>query len=96
MIMQVMIGGVFGAFLHWFPSLDEQTIRRIGSLISGRTLFFGGILFGIAGVAGLTGLDRYSPMDPGNMIMIVFTFAVVFPSLLQSLSVVRAERKKSP
>jgi hypothetical protein len=94
MIMQVMIGGVFGAFLHWFPFLDEQTIRRIGSLTSGRTLFFGGILFGIAGIAALAGLARYSPTDPGNMIMIIFTFGVVIPSLLRSLNDVRADRKR--
>ena len=96
MIMQVAIGGVFGAFLHWFHSLDEQTIRQIGSLTSGRMLFFGGVLFSIAGIAALAGLARYSPIDPGYLLMMIFTFAVVIPSLLRSLSDVRAERKRSP
>jgi hypothetical protein len=44
----------------------------------------------------LSGLARYSPIDPGYMLMMIFTFAVVIPSLLRSLSDVRAERKRSP
>ncbi|HRW09116.1 MAG TPA: hypothetical protein P5121_28620 [Caldilineaceae bacterium] len=53
MMMLVILGAAFGASLHWIHGLTKEDIKRIGSQTGGRTLFFGGILFGIAGLATL-------------------------------------------
>jgi hypothetical protein len=52
-IMLVIIGSFFGASLRWTRALTEPEIRRIGSRTGGRTLFFGGLLFAVAGVSTL-------------------------------------------
>ena len=93
MIMLVIVGGVFGASLRWMHVLTEQEIKRIGSQTGGRTLFFGGILFGVAGVATLMGLVRYLPIDPGYTLIALFMITVAIPAFLFSLKEVLATRK---
>jgi sulfite exporter TauE/SafE len=95
MIMLAILGGVFGASLRWMSKATEQDIRRIGALTGGRALFFGGILFAVAGLATLMGLDRYSPVDPGYALIAVFIVAVAAPSFLYSLRGIQAARKLS-
>jgi len=48
-----IIGALFGTFLHWKRSLTAQEVKRIGAKTGGRTLFFGGLLFSVAGVLTL-------------------------------------------
>lgn len=93
MIILVILGAVFGTSLRWMHKLTEQEIGRIGSQTGGLTLFFGGILFGIAGIATLAGLDRYSPMDPGYVLIAVFVITVAIPAFLYSLKGILAARK---
>jgi hypothetical protein len=97
MIMLVIIGGLFGAFLHWSHSLTAQEIKQIGAQTGGRTLFFGGLLFGLAGAAALLGLDRYLPVDSGYVLMGLFMVIVAIPAFVYSLREVLAKRKpKAP
>lgn len=93
MIMLMIVGAVFGTSLRWMHALTEQEIKRIGSQTGGRTLFFGGILFGAAGIATLTGLDHYSPIDPGYTLIALFIITVAIPAFLYSLKGVLAARK---
>ena len=93
MVMLVIVGGVFGASLKMMHGLNEPEIKRIGTQTGGRTLLFGGGLFGIAGVAALTGWDRYSPMDPGNLLIIIFMLCVAIPAFVFSLHEVLSRRK---
>jgi hypothetical protein len=95
MMMLVIIGGMLGASLRWIHVLTEQEIKRIGSQAGGRTLFFGGILFAVAGVATLTGLDRYLPIDPGNALIALFMIIVAVPAFVYSVKEVLAARKLS-
>ncbi len=62
-------------------ALTEQEIKRIGSQTGGRTLFFGGLLLGPAGVATLLGLDRKLPVDPGCMLIGLLMIVIAIPAL---------------
>ena len=94
MIMLVVVGGLFGASLRWARALTEQEIRQIGAQTGGRTLFFGGLLFGIAGVATLLGLGRNLPIDPGYMLIGLFMITIAVPAFVYSLKEVLALRKQ--
>jgi hypothetical protein len=84
MIMLVIIGGLFGVFLQWLHSLSVEEIKRIGSQTGGRTLFFGGLLFGVAGMATLLGVERYLPVDTGYLLIALFMIVVVIPAFVYS------------
>ncbi len=83
--MLVILGGLFGLSLQHVRSLHGQEIKRIGSQTGGRTLLFGGILFGIFGVATLFGLDRRLPVDTGYLLIALFMIGVAVPAFLWSL-----------
>jgi sulfite exporter TauE/SafE len=94
-IMLVIIGGLFGAFLHWSHSLTPEEIKRIGSQTGGRSLFFGGLLFGIAGLGMLLGMERYLPADTGYLLIGLFMIAVVIPAFVHSWrEVLKARERK--
>jgi len=95
MMMLVIIGGLFGTFLRWARSLTAQEIKRIGAQTGGRTLFFGGLLFGVAGVATLLGLERYLPVDTGYLLIGLFMIIVTIPAFVHSWKEVLAARKKT-
>jgi hypothetical protein len=84
MIMLVLIGALFGASLRWTKALTEQEVRRVGAQTGGRTLFFGGLLFGAAGFADLGGLGRFVPFDMGYLVIGLFTVTVVIPAFVYS------------
>ncbi len=95
MIMLVVVGGLFGASLRWLHALTEQEVRRIGSQTGGRTLFFGGMLFGVAGVTAVTGLDRQLPLATDYAFIALFMIIVAIPAFVYSLKEVLAARKLS-
>ena len=94
MIMLVVVGGLFGASLRWTHALTEQEIKQIGAQTGGRTLFFGGLLFGLAGAATLLGLDRDLPVDPGYMLIGLFMIVIAIPALVYSVKEVLATRNQ--
>jgi len=93
MITLVIIGGLFGAFLRWTRSLTAEEIKRIGAQTGGRTLFFGGLLFGAAGIGILLGLEKYLPVDTGYLLMGLFMIVVAIPAFVHSWKEVLAARK---
>jgi hypothetical protein len=95
MIILVIIGILFGAFLQWAGSLSAQEIKCIGASTGGITLFFGGLLFDIAGVVTLFGLDRQVPLDMGYMIIGLFMFIVAILSFFYSWKEVKTARRQS-
>ncbi len=80
----IIIGALFGASLRWAHSLTPEEIKRIGSYTGGKTLFFGGLLFGLFGVAALLGLDRYLPVDAGYILIGLFMTVVAIPAFVYS------------
>jgi hypothetical protein len=95
MIMLAIIGALFGASLRWTKALTEPEVRRVGARTGGRTLFFGGILFGAAGVANLGGLGRFVPFDMGYLVIGLFTVLVVIPAFVYSWKEVLKMRKSA-
>ena len=95
MIMLVAIGALFGASMRWTRALTEQEIRRVGAQTGGRTLFFGGLLFGFAGIAITAGLDRFLPISMGYLIIGLFAVGVVIPAFVYSWKEVLKMRKLS-
>ena len=95
MLMLVIIGFLFGASLRWTRALTEPEIKRIGSQTGGRTLFFGGLLFALAGVATLLGWERYLPLDTGYVLIGLFMVMIALPAFVYSLREVLRARKSS-
>jgi hypothetical protein len=96
MIMLVIIGALFGSALRWATSLSVEEIKRIGAKTGGRTLFFGGLLFGIAGVSGLLNVQRYLPIDLGMILIGLFMIGIAVPAFVYSWKeVVTTKRKHS-
>ncbi len=95
MTMLVIIGGVFGFSLRWVRSLSENEISLIGAQTGGRTLFFGGILFGVAGIVSLAGLDLHLPIKQDYALIALFIALVAIPVFVYSFRQVRKERKQT-
>jgi hypothetical protein len=95
MVTLVFLGSLFGASLRWAHSLTEQEIKRIGAQTGGRTLFFGGLLFGLFGVGTLLGLERHLPVDAGYVLIGLFMVVVAIPAFVYSRKEVVAARNKS-
>ncbi len=98
MLMLLVVGWVFGASLRWFKGLEESQIKRIGAETGGRTLFFGGLLFALWGVATELDLIGRLPVDAGYILVGVFMAGVVVPAFVYSLRQVRSagRDKKGP
>jgi hypothetical protein len=96
MLTLIVIGGLFGAALRWLGSLTVEEVKRIGAQTGGRTLFFGGLLFGLAGVCNLANVQRHLPLDLGTILMGLFVMGVAVPALLYSWKEVVATRKSRP
>lgn len=94
MIMLGIVGGIFGTFLRWTHFLSPEEIKRIGAQTGGRTLFFGGLLFAVAGVGILLGLERYLPVDYGYVLIGLFMIIVAIPAFVYSWKQVLAARKE--
>lgn len=96
MVMLAIIGSFFGTSLRWLR-VTEAEIKRIGSQTGGNTLLYGGILFGVAGFVTLMGWDRYSPIDPGYLLITLFTLLIAIPAFLISFKeAVSARTGSSP
>ena len=75
--------------------MTAEEIKRIGAKTGGRTLFFGGFLFSLAGVVTLLSLDRHLPLDMGYVLIGLFMLIVAIPAFVYSWKEVMAARKKS-
>ena len=89
----VIISGVFGTLLRLAPSLTAQEIKKIGAYTGGRTLFFGGLLFGVAGLFIVTGMEHYLPAGRGQVVFALFMLVVAIPAFAYSWKEVTAARK---
>jgi hypothetical protein len=90
MITIIVVSALFGASLRWTHRLTEDEVKKIGTQTGGRTLFFGGLLFAVAGIALLLGLDRYLTIDAGYLLIGSFMVVIVVPAFVYSWREVRA------
>jgi hypothetical protein len=95
-IMLVVIGGLFGRSLHLFRWMTPEQIRRVGTEVGARTLFFGGIFFAALGAATKLGWTSAVPEKYlGYVTIMVFMFFIVIPALIFTISRARAERRQA-
>lgn len=80
MIMLVVVGYLFGASMRWTHRLSEREVKQIGAQTGGRTLFFGGILFAIFGIATFLRLDRHLPVETGYLLIGLFMIGIAVPA----------------
>ena len=92
MLVLLAIGYLFGASMRWSHLFNEDEIKRIGAQTGGRTLFFGGLLFGLFGVATLLGLDKFISVDMGYVLIGLFMLGIAIPALLFTIKEVLAAR----
>jgi sulfite exporter TauE/SafE len=97
MVMLVILGTLFGALMRRLRGLKMEEIQKFGILTSGRTLFWGGLLFSVFGVAAVLHLDHLIEkelhIEPGYFLIILFIILVVMPSFFCSWKRVKAERQ---
>ena len=86
MLMLIIIGGLFGTALRLVRSLTAQEIKRIGAQTGGRTLFFFGLLFAVAGALNLLNLE--------GLLIGLFMIGVAIPAFVYSWKEVIAAKKK--
>lgn len=93
MIMLLGIGAVFGMSLSWVSSLTQDDIKKIGAETGGRTLFFGGLLFIIAGFLTLAGIDLKLPYISDYTLISIFMVSVAVPAFVYSYRRVMKAKK---
>jgi len=95
MIMLIIVGALFGMSLKWIGSLTEDDIKKIGSQTGGRTLFFGGLLFGAAGLLQILGIKIELPYISTYTLIMFFMIGVAVPAFIYSYKeVVKAKKTK--
>ena len=85
MLVLAVMGALFGSVLRWVPSLSERQITRIGTETGARTLFYGGLLFLLFGIATLLRWDQRLPVEPGYFLIGMFMVTIAVPAFIYSV-----------
>lgn len=84
MIMLIIVGALFGMSLKWIHALTESDIKKIGADTGGKTLFFGGVLFMIAGILTLFNIQIKLPFISDYTLISIFMLGVAIPAFVHS------------
>lgn len=82
LIVLLAIGSVFGGVLQIAKKWGPDRVQQFGARVGARSLFYGGIIFVIAGLLFSLGLQDLIPFDFGNLIVFAFMIAVIIPVML--------------
>lgn len=85
LLVEAVVGALFGASLRWTRRLSEAQIKLVGALTAGRTLLFGGLLFGLFGGVTLAGLTSSLPVSADYAVIGSFMLVVAAPAFAVSL-----------
>ncbi len=69
LIVLLAIGSVFGSVLQIAKRWGPERVQLFGTRAGARSLFYGGIIFIIAGALFRTGIQNTIPLDFGNLIV---------------------------
>lgn len=84
MLVLAVVGVLFGSFLRWARSLTERQITRIGTETGARTLFYGGMLFIVFGIATILGWTKRLPIAEDSFLIIAFMVGIAVPAFIYS------------
>lgn len=93
MLVLALVGVLFGSFLRWARALSEQQITRIGTETGSRTLFYGGLLFIVYGLATILGWTKRLPVGDDYFLIILFMIGIAVPAFIYSYRRAVTERK---
>jgi len=88
------IGSVFGGVLQIAKKWGPERVQLFGTRVGARSLFYGGIIFVIAGILFRTGLQDTIPLDFGNLIVLAFMIGVIVPVMIVTWREVRQEPRE--
>jgi hypothetical protein len=84
------IGSVFGGVLQIAKKWGPERVQLFGTRAGARSLFYGGIIFIIAGILFRTGIQNTIPLDFGNLIVLAFMIGVIVPVMIITWREVKA------
>src|SRR5881296_4538421 len=84
------IGSVFGGVLQIAKKWGPERVQLFGTRVGARSLFYGGIIFVIAGILFRTGIQDTIPLDFGNLIVLAFMIGVIIPVMIVTWREVKA------
>jgi hypothetical protein len=90
LIVLLAIGSVFGGVLQIAKKWGPERVQLFGTRAGARSLFYGGIIFIIAGVLFRTGIQNTIPLDFGNLIVLAFMIGVIVPVMIITWREVKA------
>src|SRR5437870_4138075 len=90
LIVLLAIGSLFGGVLQIAKKWGPERIQTFGTRAGARSLFYGGIIFIIAGILFRTGIQDIIPLDFGNLIVLAFMIGVIIPVMIFTWREVKA------
>jgi len=90
LIVLLAIGSVFGGVLQIAKRWGPERVQLFGTRAGARSLFYGGIIFVIAGLLFRTGIQSTIPLDFGNLIVLAFMIGVIVPIMIITWREVKA------
>ena len=96
MLVLMVLGTVFGAFLRWTRSMSQEEIARIGSDTAARTLFYGGLVFAAFGMMERRGWTGLLPVkEEGYVLMGMFMAGIALPAFVFSWRRVKRAKRQA-
>ena len=89
LIVLLAIGTLFGGVLQIAKRWGPERVQLFGTRAGARSLFYGGIIFIIAGVFFRAGIQNTIPLDFGNLIVLAFMIGVIVPIMIVTWREVR-------
>ena len=89
-IVLLAIGSVFGGVFQIAKRWGPERVQLFGTRAGARSLFYGGIIFILAGVLFRTGIQDTIPLDFGNLIVLAFMIGVIIPVMIVTWREVKA------
>lgn len=89
MAVLVFIGLVFGTSMQLAKRWGTNRVEEFGSRVGARSLFYGGLIFIVAGALYIVGLGSVLPVNLENLIIFLFMIAVVVPVMVKTWQEVR-------